>query len=456
MTYTDPGLPLVAVIGKTNVGKSTLVNRFVARRASIVSPAEGLTRDVLEREIDWRGRRFRVVDTGGLGPDKTGRGDDIAAAVSRRALAAASNADLVVFVIDAESGLTADDYELAEKLRRVTSPLILVANKVDDASGEASAADVWALGLGEPLYVSALHGRASGELLDRIVDLLPAMSRSTESPVEASISIVGRPNVGKSSLFNQLAGHERAVVHHTPGTTRDSIDTIVEVAGRRWCFVDTAGLRRRGKTKGTEVYSASRTTEAIARSDLAIIVLDASEGATAQDQRIAEMVAEAGVGAVIAANKWDLMSSGEEIVQLERSITDKLGFVAYAPLVRTSATTGRGTRLLHKEIASVLTERSIRIPTGRLNTVIQAAQQRTPPPRGTRGGRIVTNLRILYATQSAVSPPTFTVFASGYLPTEWVRFIERRLREEFGFKGNPLRIHVRQRSRRARGGARGG
>lgn len=438
------GLPVIAVIGKPNVGKSTLVNRLVARRASIVSPAEGITRDALERDVEWRGRGFTVVDTGGLVEDRALRRTSIAGEVSRRAVTAVSRADVVVFVVDAQSGLTADDFALAERLRKTTKPLILVANKIDDASAEPAASEAWSLGLGEPLAVSALHGRGSGELLDRIVDLLPTLGqvRVEEAGVVASIAIVGRPNVGKSSIFNRLAGGDRAIVHHEPGTTRDSIDTVVAIGGRRYRFVDTAGLRRRARTKGVEVYGAGRTREAIGRADLTLVVIDASEGATAQDQRIAEAVAEAGVGAVIVANKWDLVTGAEQAEAAMDSIKQKLRFVSYAPVLRTSATTGRGIPAVIREFEEVLGARSLRVPTARLNAVIHDAQQRTPA-RGRRG-----SARILYATQSGIEPPTFVLFGHGRPGAEWLRFIEHRLREEFGFPGTPLRLVVRERSRK--------
>lgn len=434
-------LPLVAVIGKPNVGKSTLINRLVARRASIVSPVEGLTRDVLEREVSWRGRTFRVADTGGLLERAAKQPDKIGASVARRAIAAASEADVVLLVVDSRSGLTGDDFDLSKRLQRTPAPVVLVANKVDDPSQEPAAAEAWSLGLGEPLPVSALHGTGSGELLDRVVDLLPAAEAVAEERAEASIAIVGRPNVGKSLMFNRLAGEDRAIVHHEAGTTRDSIDTIVEMEGRKYRFVDTAGLRRRAKTRGVEIYGAGRTRDAIARSDIALLILDASEGATAQDQRIAQAIADAGVGAVIVANKWDLIKGDEPAAEVHQSIVERLHFVSYAPLIRTSALTGRGVGSVARHISKVLAARSRRVPTARLNSLMQLAQQKTPPPRG---------LHVLYATQAETSPPTFVLFASGRLPAEWLRFFEHRLREEFEFTGNPIRLVVRERSRRKR------
>lgn len=442
----DRQLPLVAVVGRPNVGKSTLVNRLAARRASIVSPQEGVTRDVLARPVAWRGREFRVLDTGGLIGERSGGPPRIATEVAQRALIAARGADLVIFVIDNETGLMPDDFALAERLKRMKVPVILASNKVDDASAEPQAAEAWSLGLGEPVCVSALHGRGSGDLLDRIVDLLPEFPAEDGevAETETAIAIVGRPNVGKSSVFNRLVGEERAIVHHEPGTTRDSIDTFVEINGKGYRFVDTAGLRRRSKAKGVESYGAGRTREAISRSDVALIVLDASQGATSQDQRIAESVAEAGVGAVIVANKWDLIEGREGADDVMRSITDKLAFISYAPLVRTSATTGRGISQLAQQIDKVMQTRGRQIPTPKLNALIHEWQNKTPPP-SSRG----KSPRVLYATQSGTAPPAFMLFATGRLSPEWLRFIEHRLRDEFDLTGNPLRIIVRRRTRRS-------
>lgn len=438
---------LVAVIGRPNVGKSTLVNRLIKRRASIVSPSSELTRDRLEREIAWRGRSFLLVDTGGLAGNAIRGSGTLRAHVAEKALAATREADLVVFVVDASETFTSDDFDIAQRIRKLSVPLILVANKVDDVSQEiAAGSEAWSLGLGEPLIVSALHGRGTGELLDRIVDTLPSpgSGRAGQAELEASVAIVGRPNVGKSSLFNLLVGSDRAIVHKEPGTTRDSVDTVVEIGGRRYRFVDTAGLRRRAKTAGVEIYGASRTRESIARADVAILVVDSSEGATGQDQRIAEAVADAGVGAVVAANKWDLITDDEMAAGVETSISERLHFVSYAPLVRTSAVNRRGLAKLIREIDNVLAARSVRVPTAGLNVLIQEAQQRTPAPRS--GSR---NPRILYATQAETAPPTFVLFTTARPPAAWLRFIEHRLRDEFGFSGNPVRLVVRGRARRA-------
>lgn len=449
------GRPRVAVVGRPNVGKSTLVNRLRGRRRSvvgpsIVGPAPGLTRDRLETEVSWRGRMFVVVDTGGVIEEALGAVEtaSIGAKVAEGALLAVRDADLILLIADARSGATSDDAALAERLRRLDIPLLLVANKADDQASELNASELWSLGLGEPVPVSALHGRGAGELLDRIVDLLPEVATSRlEDPIP-SIAIVGRPNVGKSSLFNRLSGHERAIVHPEPGTTRDPIDTVIEIGGSRYRFVDTAGLRKRTKVEGVEATGAARARLTMSRADVAILMVDASQGATSVDQKIAEAVAQAGVGAVLALNKWDLVEDPEQADVLERSLVDRLHFVSYAPAVRISALTGRGMSKLVRSIDTVLAAREIRVPTARINEVVHEAQQRTPPPRLRN-----RNVRVLYATQAETAPPTFVLFANGRLATGWLRFLERRLRETFGFTGNPLRLVIRERAREPRRGA---
>lgn len=436
----------VAVVGRPNVGKSTLVNRLAARRGAIVGAAPGLTRDRLDVEVAWRGQTFTVHDTGGVVEEALGTGDEsLTGKVARRAMAAVQGSDVVLFVVDAAAGITADELALAKHLRRLDVPVVVVANKVDDALAEPAATELWALGLGEPVPVSALHGRGSGDLLDRIVELLPVDPAGEAPPRVPTIAIVGRPNVGKSSIFNRLAGEERALVHAEPGTTRDSVDAIVELEGRTYRFVDTAGIRRHAKTAGVEVYSASRTREAIARSDVAILVVDVAEGVTHQDQRIARAVAEAGVGAVLALNKWDLLAGPEEAAAIQASVAERLGFVSYAPLVRSSGLTGRGIGRLVPLVEQVLEGRNLRLPTAALNELVAEAQRLVPPGRA--GGRPV---RVLYATQVETAPPTFVLFAGGRLPPSWIKFLERRLREELAFTGNPIRFVVRERSRQPR------
>ncbi len=444
---TEPNLPKVAVVGRPNVGKSTLVNRLAQRSDSIVGPMAGLTRDRLSVEAEWRGRRFTLNDTGGLMEEALGADATrtITGKVASAALDAVETADLVLFVVDGQAGATADELALVKRLRRVKAPLIVVANKVENRNQEQGIADLWSLGLGEPMPVSALHGRGTGDLLDRVYELLPEPAEVEEGEEIACIAIVGRPNVGKSALFNRLIGEERSIVHDEPGTTRDSVDSLIEVQGKRYRFVDTAGIRRRAKTHEVEIYSASRTRQAIGRSDLAILVIDAGEGATAQDQRIARQVADAGVGCIIALNKWDLIDEPEMAKITERTVEDRLQFVDYATLIRTSALTRRGVGKIFPQIDKVLEARVRRVPTSLLNDLVHEAQQKAPPPG--IGGR---HNKVLYATQAETAPPTFVLFTSGSLAVSWQRFLERRLREEFDFSGNPLRLVIRERVREER------
>ncbi|HVE76764.1 MAG TPA: ribosome biogenesis GTPase Der [Actinomycetota bacterium] len=441
---TSGPLPRVVVVGRPNVGKSTLVNRLASRRNAIVGPMPGLTRDRLDLEVEWRGRRFTLSDTGGLieAAMQNPESDTIDSKIASKAMHAVKDADLVLFVVDAHVGATSDELALAKRLRKATVPLIVVANKVDNEAVEASVPDLWSLGLGEPLPVSSTHGTGSGDLLDRIVDLLPEKQQVEERPRIPSIALVGRPNVGKSSLFNQLYGEERTIVHHEPGTTRDSIDSLVEIDGKTYRFIDTAGIRRRAKTHGVEIFGASRTQESIRRADVAILVVDAAEGATSQDQRIAQQVSESGAGAILALNKWDLIEGEQEADRAELSMKQRLHFVGYAPMIRVSAKTGRGITRLAPHIEEVLDARHSRIPTGQLNEIVHEAQQKTPPPRYR-----TKNARILYATQAETEPPGFVLFANvPVLADSWLKFLERRLREEFGFVGTPMRFHVRLRT----------
>ena len=444
---TEPNLPRVAVVGRPNVGKSTLVNRLAGRMDSITGPTPGLTRDRLSVEAEWRGRRFLLNDTGGLIEEALGADSEatITGKVASAALAAVESADLVLFVVDGKAGVTSDELALVKRLRKAKAPLLLVANKVENRNEEIQTADLWSLGLGEPIPVSATHGRNTGDLLDRIYELLPDRADMEEATEIACVAIVGRPNVGKSALFNRLIGEERSIVHDEPGTTRDSVDSLFEVNGKRYRFVDTAGIRRRAKTQDVEIYSASRTRQAIDRADLAILVIDAAEGATAQDQRIARQVADAGVGCVIALNKWDLIDDPELAKITERTVADRLQFVDYATLIRTSALTRRGVGKIFPRIDEVLEARQRRVSTSVLNDLIHEAQQKTPPP--SVGGH---HTKVLYATQAETAPPTFVLFTNGELAVSWERFIERRIREEFDFTGNPIRIVVRERVRQER------
>jgi GTPase len=434
--------PLVAVVGRPNVGKSTLVNRFVGGRETIVEQQPGVTRDRKELVADWAGRRFRVVDTGGwlVG------GATLDRQVSRQAERAFAEADVILLVVDATVGVVEEDARVAARLRRAGPPVIVAVNKVDDASRES---DAWAftkLGMGDPHPVSALHGRGSGDLLDAVVAALPPATE-TASELETgagpfSVAIVGRPNVGKSTLFNRLVGDERTVVHDEPGTTRDSIDTIVETEDGPLRFVDTAGMRRRSRVdEPTEYYSLVRALDAVDRVDAALVVVDASEGVTHQDQRLAERVDAAGTAAVIVLNKWDLLDA-EQRKDVMEQVGDRLAFLSYAPVLKVSALTGRNLRHVLPALREAEAAYHRRVPTAALNRVVTDAQQRHPPPAVRRH-----RPRVLYATQGASDPPTFTLFATHELPPTYLRYLERRIREAFDFGPTPLKLRVRLRGR---------
>ncbi|HEY3096813.1 MAG TPA: ribosome biogenesis GTPase Der [Acidimicrobiia bacterium] len=434
--------PLVAVVGRPNVGKSTLVNRFVGGREAIVEQQPGVTRDRKELVAEWAGRRFRVVDTGGWLPG----GAALDRQVSLQAERAVAEADVILLVVDATVGVVEEDARVAALLRRVGPPVIVAVNKVDDASRES---DAWAftkLGLGDPYPVSALHGRGSGDLLDAVVAALPPV---TETAPEAetgagpfSVAIVGRPNVGKSTLFNRLVGDERTVVHEEPGTTRDSIDTIVETDVGPLRFVDTAGMRRRSRVdEPTEYYSLVRALDAVDRADAALVVVDASEGVTHQDQRLAERVDAAGTAAVVVLNKWDLLDA-EQRKDVMEQVGDRLAFLSYAPVLKVSALTGRNLRHVLPALHEAEAAYHRRVPTAALNRVVTDAQQRHPPPAVRRH-----RPRVLYATQGASDPPTFTLFATHELPPTYLRYLERRIREAFDLGPTPLKLRVRLRGR---------
>jgi GTP-binding protein len=441
-------VPTVAIVGRPNVGKSTLVNRIVGRREAIVEEKSGVTRDRKILEGEWGGRSFSVVDTGGW----LRTGEALARQVSRQAERAMSDADLIVMVVDATVGPTEEDAAVAGVLQRSAKPVLLAVNKVDDANREADAWDFSRLGLGDPLPISALHGRRSGELLDAIVDALPEEAvagpdgdGAASSPAETevapfSVAIVGRPNVGKSTLFNRLVGEERAVVHDAPGTTRDAIDTVVDTPEGRLRFVDTAGMRRKSRIdEGTEYYGLVRALQAIDRADAALLVIDATQGVTHQDQRLAERIDAAGCATVVVLNKWDLIETEarDDILAL---LGDRLSFLAYAPVLKTSALTGRNVTRLLPALFQAQAEYHRRVPTRALNEVLTAAQAAHPPPieRGHRP-------RVLYATQGATDPPTFTLFTTRALPASYLRYLERKIREAFSIGPTPIKLRVRRR-----------
>ncbi len=434
--------PVVAVVGRPNVGKSTLVNRFVGHRDAIVQEEPGVTRDRKEVEVDWAGRDFVVVDTGGW----LAEGAPIDAEVSKQSERAIADADVVLFVVDITVGVTDEDERVAKLLQRSGKSILVVANKVDDTKREA---ELWAfssLGLGEAWPVSALHGRASGDLLDEIVARFPApiADESEEDPDEPhifSIAIVGRPNVGKSTLFNLLVGDERSVVHDEPGTTRDAVDTLVDTPDGPLRFVDTAGMRRRSRIdEPTEYFSMVRALQAVDRADAAVFVIDATQGATHQDQRLAERIDAAGSPVVIVLNKWDLVPTDNR-EQVRIDVADRMSFLDYAPVLEMSALTGRRTQRLLPALRDAEEAYHRRIPTAALNRVMREAQAAHPPPIQRKH-----RPRVLYATQGASDPPTFTLFTTRTLPQTYLRYLERKIRESFSLGPSPIKIRVRPRS----------
>ncbi len=437
-------VPVVAVVGRPNVGKSTLVNRILGSRQAVVEDTPGVTRDRVTYDAIWNGRAFTLVDTGGWEPSVEGT-ESLAARVAAQARVAVDAADAVLFVVDATVGVTDADAAVASVLRRSGKPVVVAANKVDDTRAESEVAALWSLGLGEPAPVSALHGRGSGDLLDLVLDALPEAPKDTED-AEAGprrVALLGRPNVGKSSLLNKLAGQERSLVDPVAGTTRDPVDELIELGGITWRFVDTAGIRRRFReNQGADYYAALRTAGALDLAEVAVVLVDASEPLTEQDLRIISMVIEAGRALVIAYNKWDMVDE-ERQHYLEREIDRQLHTARWAPRVNISAATGRHIDRLVPALEKALEGWETRVSTGRLNAWLTGLVAATPPP--VRGGR---QPKILFATQAGVRPPHFVLFSSGFLEANYRRFVERRLREEFGFDGSPVHVSVRVRAKR--------
>jgi GTP-binding protein len=438
-------VPVVAVVGRPNVGKSTLVNRIIGRRQAVVEDVPGVTRDRVAYDATWSGRRFTVVDTGGWAPDARDR----AARIAAQAENAVATADVVLFVVDGVVGSTDVDEAAVRMLRRGGKPVLLVANKVDSSRQEPDVASLWSLGLGEPFAVSALHGRGSGDLLDAVLAALPtpAPRDSFEDRPRGPrrVAMVGRPNVGKSSLLNKLAGEERAVVDSVAGTTVDPVDSLVQIGGEDWLLVDTAGLRKRvGQASGTEYYASLRTAAAIDAAEVAIVLLDSVEPISEQDTRIITMVVEAGRALVLAFNKWDLVDDDRR-AQMVRETERELRRVPWALRVNVSAHTGRAVDKLAPSLRLALANWERRVPTGQLNSWLTALVQATPHP--IRGGKAP---RVLFATQAGVAPPKFVLFTTGPLDPGYVRFIERKLREEFDFQGTPVHVTVKPRAKRSR------
>ncbi|MCX6454725.1 MAG: ribosome biogenesis GTPase Der [Actinobacteria bacterium] len=432
------GLPKIAVIGRPNVGKSTLVNRIIGRREAIVEDTPGVTRDRVKYEAEWNGRRFILIDTGGWEVKPEGISQKITAGSE----AAIAESDLVLFVIDAQVGALDEDESLLTLLRKSKKKVVLAANKVDGANEEALAHGLWNLGLGEPKFVSALHGRGSGNMLDYIVKQLPEVGSEKPDDGFRRIALVGRPNVGKSSLLNILAGESRVLVDDAAGTTRDPVDELIEIDGSTWRFIDTAGIRKRAhQDSGTDYYASLRTSIALERAEVAVVVFDASVPLTEQDLRIVTMVEEAGRALVIVMNKWDMVDE-ERQLQLDKELERNLERYPWAQRVNISAKTGWHRDRLAPALRTAISSWEKRVPTSKLNSFLGALIAATPPP--VRSGK---QPKIRFATQAAICPPKFVVFSSEFVETSYRRFIERRLREEFGFPGTPVEVVVKVKER---------
>ena len=432
--------PIVAIVGRQNVGKSTLLNRLAGRRIAIVEDLPGTTRDRVIADVSWHGDEFTLVDTGGLeiDPDTT-----VGQGVREQIKIAAAEADVIILLVDVRDGVTPSDLEVASTVRQTSKPVILVANKADNERLETHAVDFYGLGLGDPVAVSALHGRSTAELLDRISTLLPVSAPPEVEPEMMKVAIVGRPNVGKSMLLNALLGSERAIVDDAPGTTRDAIDTLLDFEGANVLLIDTAGMRRRGRLgRGIERYSVMRALRAIDRADVALLVLDAKELPAAQDMHIAGYILQAARGIILVVNKWDLILGGNQ-AEWDKYIRDQFRFVAYAPILYTSALLGQGVAEVMPGAREVYQERRKRLPTAQVNSVVQQAVAGHSPPR--KGHR---QLKILHATQADVNPPTFVFFVNDarLVHFSYRRYLENRLRQSFGFVGTPLKLVFKSRS----------
>ncbi|WP_082599231.1 ribosome biogenesis GTPase Der [Yonghaparkia sp. Soil809] len=440
---TLPALPVLAIVGRPNVGKSALVNRILGRREAVVEDTPGVTRDRVTYKAEWNDKRFTLVDTGGWEPDATG----INASVAAQAEVAVELADAVLFVVDAITGATATDEFVVKMLRRSKKPVILVGNKIDDTRQEPLTAELWGLGLGQPWPTSAVHGRGVADLLDHVLTVLPEVSAVAKQEFGGPrrVALIGRPNVGKSSLLNKAAREERVVVNELAGTTRDPIDEQIELGGKIWNFVDTAGIRRRVHLQqGSDFYASLRTAAALEKAEVAVVLIDVTEPISEQDVRIIELVLQSGRALVLAFNKWDMLDD-ERRRYLEREIDQDLAHVAWAPRVNISARTGRHLEKLVPALELALQSWDTRIPTGKLNAFIAELTQEHPHP--VRSGK---QPRILFATQASTRPPTFVLFTTGFLDPQYRRFITRRLREVWGFEGSPIQVNMRVREKRAR------
>jgi GTP-binding protein len=429
------GIPTVAVVGRPNVGKSTMVNRFLGKQVAIVEEKPGVTRDRKQVDVEWRGRTFHVIDTGGW----LSSGSSLEDKVSAQSERATKEADLILFIVDGVVGITSEDEQAAQWVRKLKRPVMLIVNKVDSGNRDN---DIWefaSLGLGDPVALSALHGRNSGDVLDAIVDMLPESEGEVVLPRanvrdEPRVAIVGRPNVGKSTLFNRMVGEDRAVVHDMPGTTRDVIDTVIDTEDGPIRFVDTAGMRRKAKIdEGTEYYSFVRALQAIDTVDAVVLVIDAEDGVTNQDQRLAERIDISGKPVVIALNKWELLDA-ERRAQLTADVEDALGFIGYAPVLKISALSGKGVHKLLPAVWQTVDAYTRRLPTAEVTKVIRDAQQ----------AHQAAGAKIFYAMQGATEPPTFTIFANRKLQPHYLRYIERKLREHFDLGPSPIKLRVRR------------
>lgn len=431
-------LPVVVVAGRPNVGKSTLVNRIVGRRAAVVESEPGVTRDRKALDAEWNGVPFSLIDTGGW----LGRGDELTTKISGQSERALADADVVLMVTDVTVGATDEDLETARLVKRLGPPVLLVANKVDDTNREAAAWELVSLGLGDPWPISALHGRGTGDLLDEVVRLLPAQLPSDDpEPEDTSepgtdvprVALVGRPNAGKSTLFNRLVGEERSIVHDLPGTTRDAVDTVIETPGGKFCFIDTAGMRRPSRTDyGTEQHSVLRALDALDGADIALLIIDATVGATHQDQRLAERVGVAGCPAVVVLNKWDLVAPADRDDVLA-GVGDRLAFLGDAPVIWMSALSGRNVHKVLPAVQEAVVAYHTRIPTGALNRALRDLQAKHPAP----------GARIRYGVQGAADPPTFTLFATAKMSADYLRYVEHQIRERFDLGPTPIKLRVR-------------
>ena len=432
------GLPIVAILGRPNVGKSTLINRFLGRREAIVEDVPGVTRDRVRYECEWNSREFILMDTGGW----ESHPDGISIGVSAGAEIAIQEADVILFVVDAQVGAQTEDEAMVDALRKSKKKIFLVANKVDSPKEEADAHSLWNLGLGEPHFVTALHGKGSADLLDLVVSSLPEVGSAIVKDNHRKVALIGRPNVGKSSLLNAIAGEQLSLVDDKAGTTRDPVDSLIEFGGSTWRFVDTAGIKKRAnQASGSDYYSILRTQVALERAEVVALVLDASEPMTEQDLKIISMVEDAGKALVLVMNKWDLVDEDRRIA-LDKELDRHLTHITWAQRVNVAAKTGWHRDRLAPALRTALASWETRVPTGKLNSFLGALIGATPPP--VRGGK---QPKVYYATQAGIAPPKFVVFTNDWIEPPYRRFIERKLREEFGFEGSPVQVSVKVRER---------